>query len=87
MKLFNWFRKLTSKHREFLAVYWLFFSYFHFRLLLVGLKYWLLTHQKNYSTKKCVKKLTIGYSYTSQLTGYILNKKKNKLVNRITLTS
>ncbi len=86
MKLFNWFRKLTSKYWEFSAVNWLFFCYFHFRLLLVGLKYWLLTHLKNYSTKKLMKKLTVGYSYMSWLTSYILNKKITS-VNRITLTS
>ncbi len=84
MKLFNWFRKLTSKHWEFLAVNWLFFCYFHIRLLLVGLKYCSLTHLKNYSTKKIVKKLTVGYSYMSQLTGYILNQEIT-LVYRITL--
>ncbi len=48
MKLFDWFRKLTSKHWEYLAFNWLFFCYFHFRLLLVGLKYRLLTPLKNY---------------------------------------
>ncbi len=85
MKFFKWFRKLASKHWEFSPVNWLSFCYFHFKLLLVGLKYWLLTPLKNYYTKKPVKKLTTSYSYMSRLTGYILNKKIT-LINRIALT-
>ncbi len=71
MEVFNWFCKLSSTHWEFLAVKWLFFCYFHFMLLFVGLKYRLLTPLKNYSTKKPVKKLTTSYSYISRVTGYI----------------
>ncbi len=46
MKLFNWFHKFTSKHWKISAVNWLFFCYFHFKLLLLSLKYRLLTHLK-----------------------------------------
>ncbi len=80
MKLFNWFCKLTSKHWEFSVVNWLFFCYFHFRLLLVGLKYQLLTHLKNYSTKKKYAKINHRLFIYESINRLYFEQKKPRLI-------
>ncbi len=78
MKLFNKFHKLTSKHLEFSAVNCLFFCYFHFRLFLVGLKFQLLIHLKNHSTRKSVKKIN-HWLFIYEPVNQLYFKQKNNL--------
>ncbi len=84
MKLFNWFRKLTFTHCEFLAVHWLFYCYFHSMLMLI-LNYQLLTYLKNYSTKTCEK--INNWLFIYEPVNRLYFEQKITSVNRITLTS